>query len=497
MDCITQPADAKACNAPTDKLSIAQVHDQPGDPKQASGSGPADKHVQAAASAAEVQAGTLPHLTIEQGGQIKAAAAPKPEHHWYTGAMAVVEDIGEGAYKEVTQHPLRVAESFAIGAGTAAVASLVATPVAIGLTAAAATYGAYELYKHVPGWVQAAKELNHPENYNDALVAEAHHTWENFGGGATDLAAGIAGGVAYRAASSAISQALEETADAHPVKTAAAASTTNNDGGASSQATPTPGDGGASGHATSAAGVATANPTDGGSAHGAVTTGHEGSAAHHALTAGQTEETPSGADLPAPASGADAAAGPAMTPEEVALANSVKSSQGIFSEAAEDGGKGVVESTKQLYNVRFEKVTEDAGRRLFTLENRSEGVLVPKGAFIATRLDGAGNPVIEDGIQNSWSMQAAKIGKTYQVDPATLEGSTDFVAPTRVDGPSVHMVQLDKPAEIITKWGVMKAKIGDWLANYDYNQANGTPGNDYAIVSGESYKQTYQPKVKP
>jgi hypothetical protein len=130
------------------------------------------------------------------------------------------------------------------------------------------------------------------------------------------------------------------------------------------------------------------------------------------------------------------------------------------------------------------------------LENRTEGVLVPKGAFIATRLDAAGNPVIEDGIENSWSMQAAKIGKTYQVEPATLENSTGFVAPTRVDGPSVHMVKLDQPTDIITKWGAMKGKIGDWLANYDFDKTTGTPGKDYAIVSGPSYSQTYQPKPK-
>jgi hypothetical protein len=39
----------------------------------------------------------------------------------------------------------------------------------------------------------------------------------------------------------------------------------------------------------------------------------------------------------------------------------------------------------------------------------------------------------------------------------------------------------------------MKGKIGDWLANYDYDKTSGTPGKDYAIVSGPSYKETYQP----
>ncbi|MBS1999623.1 MAG: hypothetical protein JSS86_25030 [Cyanobacteria bacterium SZAS LIN-2] len=428
-----------------------------------------DGHNLSRATAQEVKAGTLPALTLEH------------PHHWYDGTLAVAEDVAVGALHEVTQHPGRVAVSFAVGAGTAALASVLSAPVAIAATAAGLAYGGYQIYKHAPGWIHAAEGVAHPENHTQAELARDHQVLQNFGGGVTDIAAGIAGGIAYRAASSALSAALEESAEAHPIKAATTSSTAQ------------PDDGGTVHHAaTGAAGGTTGDGGTSSSAHGTYVPGHDGTAgsAHHGLTPVNARgDAAGGAPLEAPATAA-------MTPEEAALANSIKTTQGIFHQATREGGAGVIESTKQLYNVRFEQVTEEAGRRLITLENRTEGAFMPKGSWIATRLDASGNPVIEDGIQNSWSMQAAKILKTYQVDPSTLESSKTFVAPTRVDGPSVHMVQLDKPLEIMTKWGLMKAKIGDWLANYDFNKAAGTPGKDYAIVSSESYSQTYQPKIK-
>ncbi|MBU6452812.1 MAG: hypothetical protein KGS72_13580 [Cyanobacteria bacterium REEB67] len=498
---------------------------------QPNGTGDAGKVHNSDATAKAVSAGTLPAVSINFEGQPKEAAiaqapaahaATQPEHHWYSGAIAVTEDLAKGAYHELKDHPLRVAESFAIGAGAAALATVVAPEVAIAATVAGLGYGAYQIGKNAGTWIKSAEAVASPDGHSAEEMAKAHKSLEGVGAGATDLAAGVAGGLAYRAAASAISSAMNsgEAGEASEANSGQAG-----DGDANGPKTPVednvqkPGLSGDH-HIKAATGASTANTADGGS--GSATPGDGGASghatvvqAHHAVTAGVVGGDPSsegaaGADsaglgkpvlvkepvvkapIEAPAVKAPVEApAAALTPEQMALANSVKNSQSIFDAANSEGG--VVESTKQLYNVRFDKVTEDAGRRIFTLENRTEGVIVPKGAFVATRLDAAGNPVIEDGITNSWSMQAPKIAKTYQVDPATLENSDGFVAPTKVGGPSVHMVQLDKPTSIITAWGEMKGKVGDWLANYDFDKASGTPGKDYAIVSGPSYKETYQP----
>jgi len=469
MDCPANTADARCATATEHVPFFTLFSDNGKDHPLAGHTAGSDSAHGQQATANLVKAGTLPPVQIEQHGQA--------HHHWYDAPLEIGEDLAVGAYHEVTQHPGRVALSFAIGVGTAAIASAVSAPVAIAATVAGLGYGAYQIYEHAPGWIHAVEGIAHPENHTLSELAKDHKVAQDFGGGVTDIAAGIAGGVAYRYASSAIAQALEESANAHPVKTAATSSTTTDDGGTTQ-------------HAVN--GAAAGNTGDGGAGHHAAVVPGQDTNAHHAATVAGTN----GGDGKLPEVASQASAPAALTPEEQAMANSVKATQSIFRGATADGGSGVVESTKQLYNVRFEPVTEDAGRTLITLENRTTGALVPKGNWIATRLDASGNPVIEDGIQNSWSIQPAKLLKTYQIGQEALDAGKPFVAATRTDGPSVHMVQLDKPLEIMTKWGSMKAKIGDWLANYDYNHAAGQPGNDYAIVSKESYSQTYQPKVK-
>lgn len=207
-------------------------------------------------------------------------------------------------------------------------------------------------------------------------------------------------------------------------------------------------------------------------------------------------DVPAVADAPAAVSGSaddlkvakvDAPT-PAIAPE---IAESVAGTQGIVNAAAKSDA--VIPMRKQLYNVQFEQVTEPGGRMIQTLENRVTGELAPQGSWIATRLDAAGKPVIEDGIVNSWPMEAAKVTKTYNVTIDELQATTRLIAPTRVDGPTVHMVQLTEPISITTKWGPMKGKAGDWLANYDFNPVTGQAGRSYAIISAESYSQTYQP----
>lgn len=171
---------------------------------------------------------------------------------------------------------------------------------------------------------------------------------------------------------------------------------------------------------------------------------------------------------------------------ELTVEQSVANSQTVFNNS------DVVPATKQLYEVKFRKVTNPAGEKVPTLENPA-GETVQQGHWIAQRLDASGQPVIERGQVNQWPIATdAKVAKTYNVDPETLATKTEFVAPTRVDSPPVHVVKLTQPIKIQTSWGSMDGKPGDWLANYDFNATTNTPGSDYAIISGTSFDQTYK-----
>jgi hypothetical protein len=174
---------------------------------------------------------------------------------------------------------------------------------------------------------------------------------------------------------------------------------------------------------------------------------------------------------------------PADVPESVAR------TQSLFRVAASDDGAGVMETQKQAYNVLLRKVLEPG--TVQTLENRA-GEAVQPGQWIATRLNTDGTPVIEDGIVNQWPVVPKTILKTYQTTPDQLESATELIAGTKTDGPLVHMINLLHDTTIKTPWGDMSGKAGDWLANYDYDATSGAPGQDYAIVTQNSFRQTYQ-----
>lgn len=196
-------------------------------------------------------------------------------------------------------------------------------------------------------------------------------------------------------------------------------------------------------------------------------------------SSGKTDVNPADKSDVSPAVKADATG--ALTVEQ-----SVAKSQSVFNDS------DVVPASKQLYEVKFRKVTDPAGEKLPTLENPA-GETVQQGHWVAQRLDASGQPVIERGQVNQWPISTdAKVAKTYNVDPETLATKTEFVAPTRVDAPPVHVVKLTEPITIQTKWGSMEGKAGDWLANYDFNTTTNTPGSDYAIISATSFDQTYK-----
>jgi hypothetical protein len=171
------------------------------------------------------------------------------------------------------------------------------------------------------------------------------------------------------------------------------------------------------------------------------------------------------------------------------VSKSIEKNQGVFNDAAQSDD--VLTAKKQLYNVHLRKVTDPNGERVPTLENPG-GEKVAQGEWVAQRLDDSGNVVIERGRPNQWGIKEAKIPKTYQVSADTLSNTGDLVAPTRIDGPVVHVVKLDEPLKMHTTWGSMKGQNGDFLANYDYDAPTNAPGTDYAIITNNSFKQTYE-----
>ncbi len=128
----------------------------------------------------------LPALSVHDSSKV----APKTG-----GALGVIEDLGLGAYKELTEHTGRVVENAAIGLGIGVAATLLAPEIAAVAGAAALVYGGYELATHVGGWVHDAKVVADPSVYSKKDVAAAQADLQGVGAGGTDLLAGAAGGV--------------------------------------------------------------------------------------------------------------------------------------------------------------------------------------------------------------------------------------------------------------------------------------------------------------
>lgn len=488
------------------------------------------------------------HLLATQGGkQVSVTAANDTDifqptgqkTSWLQGLENVGSEIAKGAWNELTEHPLHLVESAAVGFAVGTAAALVAPEVAIGIGLAGAAYAGYELAAHIPGWVHDAKVEDDPGQYSQKELARAAQDLQGLGAGALDVTAGVAGGIAGGYTGSAIKAAFRAPAPAEaPVLDEVSDTTT----GGTADAEDPPG---TAHHAHVNQGTiagSSGNIPDASHAHAVSGLPMDHS---HAIVAALpspdsgddgtllpipqgdlTPSTPVGADdvpiakappsasEPPPSSDAPAApasarlegpttsdqppakadptvdAAKSLTPEEAELQASIRQNQQIFNNAANDDA--IVTAQKQSYNVMFKKVTEPGFVQ--TLENRA-GEPVKPGQWLAIRLDADGQPVMEDGIVNQWPVVDKTILKSYQATPEDLQ-QLEFVAGTKTGGAPVRMVQLKGPITIKTPWGSMSGKAGDWLANYDFNSFNGTPGSDYAIVTGTSWSQTYEP-VQP
>jgi hypothetical protein len=413
----------------------------------------------------------------------------------------VAAQIGDGAKDEITHHLGRVAASAGIGFGIGCVGVFLAPELAAGVAIGGAALAAYKLYEHLPHWIHDSKVAAQPELYSSNEVKAADKGMQSFGAGGVDLAAGVAGGIAGGYTG-------------HLIKASLASGAAGAEGDAA--ATPEPTDGkpnvsdsvnrahmqhGNVANATAQvrADGAAAQPVDptqvaqpghigdptGGAASQVVgdpTSGaHTGVVAHAHLTqvvAGQSgDSTQGGGGLIAESTV------PADVPTSIAR------TQSLFRAAASDDCQGVFQTQKQAYDVLLRKILEPG--TVQTLENRA-GEAVQPGQWIATRLNADGTPVMEDGIVNQWPVVPKTILKTYQATPDQLASATELVAGTKTDGPLVHMINLLHDTTIKTPWGEMSGKAGDWLANYDYDAATAAPGQDYAIVTQNSFRQTYQ-----
>jgi hypothetical protein len=391
-----------------------------------------DKAKLAIATEKEVALGVLPPLALfaDALDQTKTGHAIN-EHvgQFLFGAKEVSKDLAKGAEHELSTKEgwQHIGEAAAIGAAAGIATVALAPELVTGLAIAGIAYGGYELYKNASGYMHDVKVDARPGDFSAAEQQKAHKDLQTIGARGVDMAAGMAGGAIGNFAAK---------------------------------------------EAIASLGTSSASEIS--------TTG----------VGAKSEAAPVNEAVAKPGSVSEVAPKPEPTPEQVAISDSVKTNQQIFSAAGEDDG--VLTTKKQLYNVKFRQVTDEGGVRLQTLENRGEGELVKQGEWIATRLNTDGSPVIEDGMTNQWGVNEKTILKTYNVTPGELQGSTEFVAPTKIDGPPVHMVQLNGDLEIKTPWGSMSGHQGDYLANYNFDPATGTAGDNYAIVTNKSFQQTYE-----
>jgi hypothetical protein len=453
----------------------------------------------------------------------------------FQGIENVAGVVWNGAKDEVENHPLHLVESAAIGLGIGAAAVGVAAVspfLATGAAVLGGAYAGYQVLSHLGQWGHEAAVVANPEAYSPSEVGAAKQGAENFGAGATDVAAGVLGGIAGGWLGSAVKSAIVSRmagselippttpdTDAPPPAQDDAPNAANhahaqqpniaqavdiNHTHAVNGALPID-------HTHVVGGLLQGNPGDGSDGTGIALQGGDPQPVGDAPQA--PEVAPKAADVspgtaaakgdvpPAAATtdaqaqiDADAAKAEAEVAAKAAAARQVEESvartQSLFKQATSADGDGIIPSTKQDYNVMFQKVLEPT--KIPTLENPA-GADVQPGQWIATRLNADGTPNMERGMVNQWSVTDKTILKTYQTTPDELSTASKFIAATKTDAPPVNMVKLTQPITIQTSWGPMNGLPNDYLANYDYDPLTGQPGQNYAIVTNSSYSQTYQP----
>ncbi|GEM_PF-3038790 len=147
----------------------------------------------------------------------------KSSHSWLQGLENVAGSVGSGAWNEVTHHFGRVAASGAAGLGIGIGLGLLAPEVAVTAGVIGLGVGAYELATHAGKWIHDAGVVANPDAYSATEDRQAEQGLQSFGGGAVDVGAGLAGGIAgARIASSGIVGSLKDAIFNRPAAPVAA-----------------------------------------------------------------------------------------------------------------------------------------------------------------------------------------------------------------------------------------------------------------------------------
>jgi hypothetical protein len=121
------------------------------------------------------------------------ASSYLPSHD--TGGWGeVAGDLAHGAVDELTHHYGRVGMIAGVGVAIAVAAAEAPVIATVGAVAGVA-YGAYELYKHLGGWLHSASVVANASEHSAAEVKSAHTELEGIGAGGVDFLAGAAGGL--------------------------------------------------------------------------------------------------------------------------------------------------------------------------------------------------------------------------------------------------------------------------------------------------------------
>ncbi|MBS1956047.1 MAG: hypothetical protein JST89_17820 [Cyanobacteria bacterium SZAS-4] len=149
----------------------------------------------------------LPDVTISGAENESPLIKPDPKYmsdedgsfgHFVGDALNVAGIIKDGAWKELTEHPVELAITAAEGAAIGAVALFLAPEALAIATGAAVGYGIGQLINHMGGWMHDADVVTSPEDYTDKEMADAHQDLEGVGAGGAHLLAGTLGGLAAK-----------------------------------------------------------------------------------------------------------------------------------------------------------------------------------------------------------------------------------------------------------------------------------------------------------
>lgn len=180
---------------------------------------PADKSVASSADITsfappvEIASDASVSMTVSDAGG--EAAAPEPKER-ESGWWSALSTIGVGMIDEVINHPLRVIGNAVVGVAIGAVAAVaipamgvVGAGLAIAAGATAGLYGAYQLVTHADDWLEDGEVIANADQHSAEEVAAARENLIDVGHGATDFAAGMAGGFVGSLNSVALKQSVE------------------------------------------------------------------------------------------------------------------------------------------------------------------------------------------------------------------------------------------------------------------------------------------------